>query len=64
MAAAPAPSGFILLSFSHPSPEMNSVPSDLSVKLPRSSDAIRTEPNRFRVTPEVNPAVPSGGTPS
>lgn len=36
-APAPAPSGFIRISFSHPSPEMNSVPSDLSVKLPRST---------------------------
>lgn len=64
-APAPAPSGFtFLVSFSHPSPETNSVPSDLSVKLPRSTvmrfglNPTDLESRRRRI-----PAVPSGGTP-
>lgn len=51
MAAAPAPSGVASFPFSHPSAEMNSVPSDLSVKLPGSTVMrFGTEADRFSHT--------------
>lgn len=50
-APAPAPSGVTSFPFSHPSAEMNSVPSDLSVKLPGSTVMrFGTEPDRFSHT--------------